>query len=65
MIVDVGAPGMETSGGENEQIGGIVTSGVIDAHVSVTFPVYPLAGFTLTTPSAPLPATTLLGATAL
>ena len=59
-------------GYENEHTGAIVTSGVIDAQDSVTPALglpdgltYPLIGFTLTTPSAPLPAGTLFGATVL
>ncbi len=36
----------------------------MELHESVTSPLYPLMGFTLITPSAPLPACTLLGATA-
>jgi len=55
-------------GYENEQTGAIVTSGVIELQASVVPPAglrYPLMGLTLTVPSAPLPAGTLLGATAL
>src|SRR5207237_3563753 len=56
-------------GGLNEHSGGIVTKGVIDAHDSVTPGVpagllYPLIGLIVTVPSPPLPAGTLLGATA-
>ena len=67
--VDVCVPGtgrlLAPPGYAKEQIGGIVTSGVIEAQARVTFPEYPFAGFTLTVPCAPLPAITLLGATAL
>ena len=52
----------------NEHTGAIATRGVIEPHDSVIPPfgvVYPLAGFTLTTPCAPLPAGTLAGETAL
>jgi len=53
----------------NEHTGAIVTSGLIVAHARVTPSpcglTYPLIGFTVTTPCAPLPATTLLGATVL
>src|SRR5438270_705652 len=52
----------------NVQIGAIVTSGVMELQNKVMYPlvpvVYPASGFTLTVPAAPLPATTLLGATA-
>ncbi len=51
-----------------EQTGAIVTSGVMEAQASVTPPpvglTYPLIGFTVTTPVAPVPAGTLVGATA-
>jgi len=51
----------------NKHTGAIVTSGLIEAHASVIPPsdglIYPLIGFTVTTPCAPLPAGTLLGAT--
>jgi len=53
--------------GENEHTGAIVTSGLIVAHASVIPPLgdrYPLIGFIVTTPVAPLPAGTLVGATA-
>ncbi len=55
-------------GYEKEHTGAIVTSGVIEAHASVTPPLpggltYPLIGFTVTIPCAPLPAGTLLGDT--
>lgn len=67
--VEVELPGtgrlVAPAGYENEQTGGTVTSGVTDAQESVTLPEYPLLGFTLTMPCAPLPAITLLGATAL
>ena len=47
----------------------MVTNGLIVAQASVTPPPlglkYPLIGFTVTMPSAPLPATTLFGATVL
>ena len=49
-----------------EHTGGIVTSGLIDAHDSVTPPaplLYPLIGLTLMVPWPPLPAGTLLGET--
>jgi hypothetical protein len=53
----------------NEHTGAIVTNGVIDAQASVMPPLfgvtYPKTGFTVTVPSAPVPAGTLLGATAL
>jgi len=52
--------------GENEHTGAIVTSGLIVAHASVIPPLgerYPLIGFIVTTPVAPLPAGTLVGAT--
>ena len=52
--------------GLNEQNGAIVTKGVIVAQYSVIPPdgvTYPLTGFTLMMPSAPLPAGTLFGAT--
>lgn len=56
-------------GYENEHTGAIVTNGVIELQKSVMYPslgvVYPLKGLTLTIPSAPFPATTLLGATGL
>jgi hypothetical protein len=54
----------------NEHTGAIVTNGVIDAHDNVMPPggggvTYPKTGFTVIVPSAPVPAGTLLGATAL
>lgn len=55
-------------GGLNEQYGGIVTSGVMVEQESVTPALvgllYPSRGLIFTIPSAPLPAGTLLGATA-
>src|SRR5690242_14348599 len=69
VIVDVaGVPLTGTGCGLKEHTGGSVTSGLIDAHDKV-IPVplgvlYPLIGFTLITPWAPLPAGTLPGATA-
>ena len=52
----------------NEHTGAIVTRGVIEEQASVIPPpfglLYPLIGFTVTTPVAPLPAGTLVGATA-
>src|SRR5580704_4987312 len=68
--VELVTPLTFTGWGLNEQIGGIATSGVIEAHDSVTPPavpggvMYPLMGLMLITPSPPLPAGTLLGATA-
>jgi len=63
---------VDCEGYENEQTGAIVTSGEMEAQYSVTPadgpPVglmYPLIGFTVTTPWAPLPAGTLVGATLL
>ena len=54
---------------ENEHTGAMVTRGVMELQYRVINPfvgvLYPLIGFTLTTPSAPLPAVTLLGATGL
>src|SRR5258708_26118245 len=53
-----------TVGGLNEHTGGIVTSGVIEAHDNVTsVPTYPLIGLRVTTPWPPLPAGTVVGAT--
>lgn len=53
---------MATIGGAKVQTGAGVEVGVIALHESVTFPVYPLIGVTVTVPVAPLPACTLLGA---
>ena len=53
-------------GYENEHTGAMVTSGLMEEQASVTPPVgaaYPLIGLTVTTPCAPFPAGTLLGAT--
>ena len=74
VIVEVtGVPFTGTGCGLNEHTGGSVTSGVIDAHDSVTPPrvgsfgsvglTYPFSGLMLIVPSAPLPAGTLVGAT--
>lgn len=55
-----------TVGGLNEHTGGIVTSGLIDAHDNVTsVPAYPLIGLRVTSPWPPLPAGTEVGATGL
>jgi hypothetical protein len=65
-VTDVPLP--VTGFGLNEHTGGIVTSGVIELQDKVTPELgmtYPLIGFTLITPSAPLPAGTLDGATVL
>jgi hypothetical protein len=57
--------------GVNEHTGEIATNGLIEPQARVIPSlapgpvVYPLLGFMLTTPSAPLPAGTLVGATAL
>lgn len=62
-----GSP-VDPAGYENEQTGPRVTSGVIELQYKVTPPVgltYPFSGFTLITAWPPLPAGTLLGATAL
>jgi hypothetical protein len=67
-MVDVaGVPFTGTVGRLNEHTGGIVTSGVIEAHDNVTpvVLIYPLIGLMVTIPSPPLPAGTLVGATAL
>ena len=68
VIVEVATvPLTVTFGGLNEHTGGMVTSGVIVLHESVTPPgglAYPLIALMLITPSPPLPAVTLLGVTA-
>jgi hypothetical protein len=53
--------------GEKEHTGAMVTSGVIVAQANVIPPSgdrYPLIGLIVTTPVAPFPAGTLVGATA-
>lgn len=57
-------PLTEYDGWLNEQIGGIVTNGVIERQARVTVPEYPSSGLMLIVPCAALPAGTVLGATA-
>ena len=70
MVEVTGAPFTGTTDGLKEHTGGIVTSGVIELHESVTPGVfggliYPLIGLMMIVPWAPLPAGTLLGDIAL
>jgi hypothetical protein len=54
---------IETEAGSKVHVGDGVTTGVIALQESVTVPVYPLIGLTVTTAVAPLPACTLEGVT--